>query len=152
LVGELREEQVTWLEPGYVGYGYDTGVLVGVDGQPITNLYATDAHGNPIEEFRLYDQTGIPVTNVAEFDDTRRYGSNGDTYRSQPPTDDHGLPVRNGYPRDAWLERWDGTTSPVVPPMLPADGLAPTPTAPPTTATTAPPRTEPTAPPVTTVP
>jgi hypothetical protein len=144
LVGELNDRTYVWNDYGPAGYQMYGGALVGADGQPITNFYATDADGTPIEEFRLYDQNGQPVTNVGELDEFSRPDG---VVRSQPPINRDGRPVPNGFPRDSWLERYDGSTAPVVPPALdPAATTIPSPE--PGVATTAPPST--TTPPATT--
>jgi hypothetical protein len=134
-----RTDYVDYYGPVTTTYGVYGGALVGPDGQPITNFYATDADGQPIEHFRLYDQNGMPVTNVAEIDD---FSNPEGTVRSQVPIDLDGRPVPNGYPRDTWLERYDGTTESLTPPVDASTTTAAPTTAPPTTPTTEPPAPE----------
>jgi hypothetical protein len=137
LVAQLNDRPTVYVDYGSV-YPPATGELVGADGQPITNFFATDEDGQPIERFRLYDQNGMPVTNVADSDElTDPEG----VIRSQVPIDRDGRPVPNGYPRATWLERYDGSTATVTPPIDAATTtVAPEPTtaAPPATTTTVP--------------
>jgi hypothetical protein len=133
LLASLADRETVWIdrspsEPFEV-YG---GVLMGPDGRPITNFYATDENGQAIEHFRLYDQNGMPVTNVAEIDD---FSNPDGMVRSQIPVDRDGRPVPNGFPRDTWLERYDGSTATLTPP-LDATTVAPPTTAAPTTSAT----------------
>jgi hypothetical protein len=151
LIGEVNDRSYYYQDVYNPAYEMYQGALLGPDGQPITNLYATDADGILIEDFRLFDQNGRAVTNILETDDFGTYGDGSGVYRSQPPVDAEGRPVLNGFPRDAWLERYDGTTSPVGPPAVDGDAPATTVLASPSTtapsataepqATTAPPAT-----------
>jgi hypothetical protein len=114
LLTDLRDERTVWVDYGPGLYEVHGGVLIGPNGEPISNFYATDANGNPIEHFRLYDESGTPVTNVLETDD---YSNPDGVLRTQIPLDRDGRPVPNGYPRDAWLERYDGSTESLTPPV-----------------------------------
>jgi hypothetical protein len=84
------------------GYG-PTGVLSRGDGRPVTNIWAYDAEGNPVDVF-LFDQDGRPLDDVgADGYDERT----GDQLHSFVRTDGDGRPIPNLYPREQRRVRYD---------------------------------------------
>jgi hypothetical protein len=113
------------------GGEYRPGVMTRADGSPVTNIYAYDSAGKPVQVL-LYDQDGRPL------DDVGYVGGDGNRY----PMDANGMPIRNSYPRAQPLDREAPPTplAPVIPPptQAPATTSPPEPTTPPTP--TAPPQ------------
>lgn len=80
-----------------------TGVLTRGDGSQVSNIWAYDRDGNPIDVF-LFDQNGRPLDDIApEGYDERT----GEQLRSEMRTDANGAPVPNLYPRTQTRLRYD---------------------------------------------
>ena len=87
------------------------------DGSPITNIYAYDTAGEPLDDVRLFDQDGRPIE-VPDSDD----------WYAGPQRRDEvfgagGLPLWNVYPIDRFAFEWDPATGteasrPVPDPLL----------------------------------
>lgn len=73
-----------------------TGILMRGDGTPVSNIWAYDVDGNPVDVF-LFDQSGRPLDDVG-FDgyDART----GDQLQTQVRTGVNGAPIPNLYPRE----------------------------------------------------
>lgn len=82
----------------YIGDGKDfgpSGNLLRGDGMPVTNIWAYDRNGRPVQVF-LYDQLGRPIDDVTgEGYDERT----GERIVTDLPRDANGAPVGNLYPR-----------------------------------------------------
>ena len=82
------------------------GVFRDDQGFPVTNIWAYDSEGDPIDVF-LFDQLGRPLELRAfdAFDPTTN-----DELRTEVRIDPAGRPVPNLYPRPQERVRWDETT------------------------------------------
>lgn len=91
--------------------------LVGPEGNQITNIYAYDVDGNPVEVL-LFDQEGQPILSLpswvyeeaANFPGPYDYGGGMVEF----PRDDFGRPITNLYP----LETLDYSGAPIRPPLF----------------------------------
>jgi hypothetical protein len=97
------------------------------DGSAITNIYAYDAAGQPLDRVRLYDQTGRPVDILDTAD------ALGMALERNVVVGADGLPVTNLYPLDQFSVTWgpDGQTTetrPVAPRTVSVPPLPPAPT------------------------
>lgn len=125
------------------GYG-PTGALTRGDGTSVSNIWAYDRDGNPIDVF-LFDQDGRPIDDVIESGWDPR---TGDEVRSPLRTDASGAAVPNLYPREQTRLSYDHAGRPVErevrPPAYSTPRLEPertttsTTTTPSTTVTTVP--------------
>ena len=87
------------------------------DGSPITNIYAYDTAGEPLDDVRLFDQDGRPIE-VPDSDDWYA----GPQRRDEVFGAD-GMPLWNVYPIDRFAYEWDPATGtevsrPVPDPLL----------------------------------
>lgn len=73
-----------------------TGFLLRGDGTPVSNIWAYDTDGTPVDVF-LFDQDGLPLADLAESGWDRR---TGEEMRSTVRTDADGRPIRNLFPRE----------------------------------------------------
>ena len=136
LGGLALRERVSY-DNGLVYASTESGYLQGPDGG-ISNIYAFDAEGRPLQDVQLFDQEGRPIdTLLLEAPD----GSYAEPVRA---VDVNGLEVRNVFPRTLVAETWGPddvrpTTAPVrAPAIVPRRLATPTPTPTPTpTATSA---------------
>jgi hypothetical protein len=112
LLGGIGATRVTD-EPNYQGYtvsGSYPEALPGLrsDGREISNIFAFDAKGKPLEGVRLYDQDGIPL--VATHEDNPEL-------ESRLPLDSGGNAITNRYPREQYqVDPATGQRSPVPAP------------------------------------
>jgi hypothetical protein len=72
------------------------GILQRGDGSTVSNIWAYDTDGNPVDVF-LFDQNGRPLDDIGfdGFDDRT-----GDQLRSEPRRDANGAPIANLFPRE----------------------------------------------------
>lgn len=97
--------QYVYVDSG--GYG-PTGVLTRGDTSQVSNIWAYDREGNPIDVF-LFDQNGRPIDDVtSEGYDERT----GEQLRSEMRTDANGAPVPNLYPRTQTRVRYNDLGTP----------------------------------------
>jgi len=137
LLGGLALRERVSYDGGVVYAATESGYLQGPDGG-ISNLYAFDAQGLPLQDVQLFDQDGRPIdTLLLQAPD----GSYAEPVRA---VDEHGVEVRNVFPRTLVTETWgpDGqpSTAPVPPPAIVPRRLA---TASPTVSPTASPAVSP---------
>ncbi|MFD6177061.1 MULTISPECIES: hypothetical protein [unclassified Isoptericola] len=105
---------------GYGGYSGDDGVWV--DGMQVSNLFAYDAHGDPIKDVQLFDDRGRPVRTMTD-DGAQQAWSVPDvegTWFFRPATADDGRSRWNVYPLRALPEagmEWSDDGSEVQPPV-----------------------------------
>jgi hypothetical protein len=97
------------------------------DGSAITNIYAYDTAGEPVDGVLLYDQHGRPIELGDAVDPTT-----GRRLEHEPVLDVFGLPVNNLYPVDQHTVTWgtDGTAAarfPVPRPEVEPPSLPPAP-------------------------
>jgi hypothetical protein len=69
--------------------------LTRADGMPITNIWAYDANGEPVDVF-LFDQDGSPIVDLQSSSWDER---TGEEITAQPRTGPNGAPLLNLYPR-----------------------------------------------------
>jgi hypothetical protein len=117
-----------------VGRFEPNGVLQRGDGSPVSNIWAYDVDGNPVDVF-LFDQNGRPLDDVGTdgYDDRT-----GDQLQTTLRRDVNGAPIPNLFPREQHHFGRFGTEVDPVPAVSTPRVESSTTT---TTATTAPPST-----------
>lgn len=122
-----RADDLYIAEPAFTDGGYQ---VRHADGSAISNIYAYDAAGDPIERIRLFDQDGRPIE---VLDTTGPYAVPGG--RAEVVGADR-LPVRNVYPIEQLVYAWDPATGTESPRAIPAPRLSVPPLPAPTTEAT----------------
>ena len=118
-----------------VGRFEPNGVLQRGDGSPVSNIWAYDADGNPVDVF-LFDQNGRPIDDVGfdGYDDRT-----GDQLQSTPRRGVNGAPIPNLFPREQRRSgRFGEQVDPVPAVSTPRLESSTTTTEAPTTTSTAP--------------
>jgi len=101
------------------------------DGSSITNIYAYDANGQPLDRVRLYDQDGRPIEVFPGYD------ANGLPLATEPVIGADGQKVTNVYPQhQSTTSRFPGDPAGNIAVPPPVVGVAPLPA--PSTTTTVP--------------
>lgn len=126
----MRADDLARAGTTYDEYDYQAPPSFGLthpDGMAITNIYAYDAAGQPLDRVRLYDQTGRPVEILDTAD------ALGMPLERNVVVGADGLPVTNLYPLDQFSVTWgpNGQTTetrPVAPPAVSVPPLPPAPT------------------------
>jgi hypothetical protein len=84
------------------------GVTVRGDGTPISNIWAYDVEGNPIDAF-LFDQDGQPLIDITESGWDQR---TGEEIQTPMRTDADGRPIPNLFPRSQIRVAYDAQGRP----------------------------------------
>jgi hypothetical protein len=112
------------------------GVVTRGDGSVVTNIWAYDRDGNPVDVF-LFDQNGRPIDDVGTDGYDER---TGEQLTSSVRTDADGRPIPNLYPREQNRVRYDDHGFPRErrdrPPVFVTPQLEPEPTTTSTSTTT----------------